>query len=225
MPVKAISRQRGRPKDTTLADRRRDQIVSAATKLFAAEGYASADTQLLADQLGTGKGTIYRYFPSKEALFLAAVDRGMRDLRLHVDAAVEGIADPLVRVAGAVRAYLEYFDKHPEVVELLIQERAVFKDRKKPTYFVHRERNIGPWLELFEGLMESGRVRRMPVDQITDVLSGVVYGTMFINFFARGSKTFETQAEQIVDLFYRGILSESERGRGGVRWASKGGVK
>ena len=225
MPARAIQKPRGRPKDATLADRRRDQIVSAATKLFAAEGYANADTQLLADQLGTGKGTIYRYFPSKEALFLAAVDRGMRDLRLHVDAAVEEIADPLVRVAGAIRAYLEYFDRHPEVVELLIQERAVFKDRKKPTYFVHRERNIGPWIELFEGLMKSDRVRRMPTDRITDVLSGVVYGTMFINFFVRGSKTFEAQAEQIVDLVYRGILSDSERGRSSAGRVPKGGEK
>ena len=32
-------------------------------------------TQALADRLGVGKGTIYRHFPSKRALFLAAADR------------------------------------------------------------------------------------------------------------------------------------------------------
>lgn len=225
MPTKTIRKPRGRPKDADLADRRRDQILRAATQIFAADGYANADTQLLADQLGTGKGTIYRYFPSKEALFLAAVDRGMRDLRAHVDGAVEDIADPLRRVAGAVRAYLEYFDKNPQVVELLILERAVFKDRQKPTYFVHRERNIGPWIELFQGLIDAGRVRAMPIDRITDVLSGVLYGTMFINFFVRGNKSFEAQADQIVDLFFRGLLTDSERDRGGPWLVTKGGEK
>jgi len=222
MPTKTIRKPRGRPRDATLADRRRDQIVRAATKLFAAEGYANADTQLLADQLGTGKGTIYRYFPSKEALFLAAVDRGMTELRDHVDTAVDHIADPLKRVVGAIRAYLEYFDLHPQVVELLILERAVFRDRKKPTYFVHRERNIGRWMELYQGLIDTGRLRRMPVDRITDVLSGVLYGTMFINFFVHGTKSFEEQAQQIVDVVFGGLLSEKERQTGGP-WLAKGG--
>ena len=54
--------------------RRREEILAAAIHLFAVHGYAGTDTQLLADKLQVGKGTLYRYFQSKEDLFLAAVD-------------------------------------------------------------------------------------------------------------------------------------------------------
>jgi AcrR family transcriptional regulator len=46
-----------------------------ATSVFT-QGFATADVQEIANKTGVGKGTIYRYFPSKEELFLAAVDHG-----------------------------------------------------------------------------------------------------------------------------------------------------
>jgi len=45
--------------------RREEEILEAAAIFFAECGYSEADTQTLADRLGVGKGTIYRYFPSK----------------------------------------------------------------------------------------------------------------------------------------------------------------
>src|SRR5262245_17427889 len=124
-----------RPVDEALCARRREQILGTAAKLFAEHGYADADTQLLAEKLGVGKGTIYRYFPSKQEVFLAAADRAMRMLHEQVDSSVKDIHDPLDRIATAIRSYLAFFAEHPEFVELLMQERAQFKDRKKPTYF------------------------------------------------------------------------------------------
>jgi hypothetical protein len=40
-------------------------------------------------------------------------------------------------------AYLDFFAEQPGFVELLIQERAHFRDRKRPTYFEHRDANVG----------------------------------------------------------------------------------
>jgi AcrR family transcriptional regulator len=174
----------GRPRDPSLAARRHDEILGAAAKLFAERGYAATDLQIVADALGVGKGTLYRYFPSKEQLFLAAVDRGMRKMRECVDAARTAVSDPLDQIVEAMAAYLGFFDEHPELAELLIQERAVFRDRKKPTYFEHREANVGRWRDLFAGLIADGRVRKMSVEQITNVFSNLGYGTMFTNFFA-----------------------------------------
>ena len=52
-------------------DARREEILDVATDLFAEFGYSEAVTKDLADRLQVGKGTIYRYFPSKRELFLA----------------------------------------------------------------------------------------------------------------------------------------------------------
>ena len=206
----AIKRKPGRPPVPGLVERRREEILDAAAKLFAERTYADTDTQLLADRLGVGKGTIYRYFPTKETLFLAAVDRAMRRLSAQVQSDVAPTVDPLDRITRAIRSYLRFFEENPNLVELLIQERAQFRDRKKPTYFAHRDANVGPWKELFERLMAAGRVRRMPVRRILDTLSDVLYGTIFTNYFAGRKRSFEVQTEDVVDVFFGGILSDRE---------------
>jgi len=207
------TRPRGRPKNKQLSARRREEILDVAAKIFGERGYPNADVQIVADQLGVGKGTVYRYFPTKRELFLAAVDRGMQRLSGQVQAATDGIQDALERIAQAVHAYLTFFDVNPEFVELLVQERAAFKDRKKPTYFEHRDANLGPWQELLRGLVAQGRVRDAPVQRITDVLGDLLYGTMFTNYFAGRRKSFEQQAQDVLDIVFRGILTDKERGR------------
>ena len=207
------ARKPGRPVDASLHVRRRKEILDEAADLFAARGYPDTDTQVLADRLRVGKGTLYRYFPSKRELFLAAVDRVMQRLRQAVDAAIEAVQDPLERVSVAIRAYLDFFAEHPGFVELLIQERAHFKDRKRPTYFEHRDANVGRWKALFASLIEEGRVRKVPVERITDVLSQLVYGTMFTNHFAGQRKSSAAQAGDILDVVFHGILLD-RRGPG-----------
>jgi AcrR family transcriptional regulator len=204
---------RGRPRDAALRERRREQILDAAAVVFARYGYPDTDVQVIADQLHLSKGTIYRYFPSKEELFLAAVDRGLRRLNQSIDAGIQNIADPLDQIAKAVRLYLDYFRDHPECVELLIQERAEFRDRKKPTYFENRDARRVRGAQIFRDLIAAGRVRDVPVDRILDVVGDLLYGTMFTNYFTCRHKSHEEQAQDIMDIVFNGILSDSERGR------------
>jgi AcrR family transcriptional regulator len=206
-----------RPTDEALWTSRRKQILEAAAELFARHGYAGTDTQLLAEKLGVGKGTLYRYFPSKEDLFLAAADRVMRQLREQVDASIVPLADPLDQLAEAIRAYLAFFAEHPDYVELLMLERAQFKDRKEPTYFQHRRANRERWQALYRSLIAQGRVRDMPVERIADVMSNVCYGTMFTNYFTGNCKPFDEQAREILDVVFNGILSDAERQLGWPR--------
>jgi AcrR family transcriptional regulator len=204
-------RRPGRPPNADLRLRRRREILAVATRLFAERGYDATDVQLVADELAIGKGTVYRYFPSKEALFLAAVDQGMHALKDWTDAATDGAASALERVQLGVRAYLEYFDQHPELIELLIQERAQFRDRKRPTYFEHRDANIGPWNDVLRGMIAAGTIRDVPVERITDVLSDLLYGTIFTNYFAARQKSLASQCEDVIDIVFRGLLTEGQR--------------
>lgn len=207
MPVTSKSaRPVGRPPNADLQERRRAEILDAATAVFSRCGFAAADVQEIADKTGVGKGTVYRYFPSKEELFLAAVDHGMRRLNNAVDAAVAGVEQPLERIAEGVRAYLAFFDEYPEIVEMLIHERAHFRDRKKPTYFVHRDANMAPWQALFRELIQDGVLRDIPVERITDFVSDVVYGTMFTNYFSGRKATLSSQTDAILDMVFHGLL-------------------
>lgn len=192
---------------------RREEILEAATKLFATQGYADTDTQQLADKLGVGKGTLYRYFPSKRELFLAAADRGMRRLCEFIDDNVAGINDAPERIAKVVHSYLQFFADHPELCELLIHERALFKERKKPTYIEHRDAHRERLRSIYQTYMAEGQIRDMPVDQLLDVLGDLLYGTMFTNYFSNRQASVEEQARGILNIFFHGILSDVGRER------------
>jgi len=202
----------GRPPDAELQERRRAEILDAATAVFSKDGFATADVQEIADQTGVGKGTVYRYFSSKEELFLASVDHGMRNLKIAVDTAADSAKEPLERIAKGVHAYLTFFSEHPEIVELLVIERAHFRDRKTPTYFVHCNANMGPWQDLFRELIRAGTIRDLPVEQITEVISDLLYGTMFTNYFAGSKKSPARQCEEALDILFHGLLTDTKRG-------------
>ncbi len=197
---------RGRPRDPELPERRREQILDAASRLFAKKGYPNTDLQELADLLGVGKGTIYRYFPSKKDLFLACADWSMHRLTGTVNAVADTEPDTIAAMRTAIRAYLTFFDENPHFVELLIQERAEFKNRKQPTYFEHRERNVPRWNERWDDLLKQGRLRVKNVKSISDVVGSLLYGTIFTNLMAGRKKSLEEQADEITDIVLNGVM-------------------
>jgi AcrR family transcriptional regulator len=207
------ARKPGRPKDEALQSRRREEILDAAAGLFAERGYPNTDVDSVAEKLGVGKGTVYRYFPSKTELFLAAVSRGMTRLDDLTREEVERVADPLEKIERAIHTYLAYFDEHPELVELFIQERAEFKDRALPVYFQHRAACTGPRTEFLRGLIETGRIRDLDMEKTGDVINALLYGTIITNTLTGTRGAHRDQARRIVDIVFHGILTPAERKR------------
>jgi AcrR family transcriptional regulator len=205
------SRKKPRASIEARCERRREDILEMAITLFARDGYAATDLQVLADAVGVGKGTLYRHFGSKQELFLAASDRVMRKLRQQVDDRVENLEDPLDQIATGILAYLEFFHEHPEAVEMLIQERAQFRHRRRPTYFEHREVNVERWRNLYRDLIARGRMRPLAVERVSDVLGDLMYGTMYVNYIAGRNRPPAEVARDIIDVVFNGILTDPER--------------
>lgn len=202
---------RGRRRDPELAQRRRDEILRGAIPHFAREGFDGADVDAIAAGLGCAKGTIYNYFKNKKDLFHHCVDFVMRGLLDAIDSAER--TDSIEDVERAIRAYLTYFHDHPQYVELLILERAVFRDRRKATYFDYRDVQIERWRALYERLMKAGVVRKMPVSRILDTVGDLLYGTIFTNYFAGRDKPLEGQIADVLDILLHGVLTPSEARR------------
>jgi AcrR family transcriptional regulator len=206
-----VSSKSSRDKAAEQRLQRRQKIMDAASRLFAQLGYSECDMDRVATRVRIAKGTIYLYFPSKEQLFLACVDWGMSQMQQAIRAAEESTADPFDKIAKAIRAYLTFFADHPQYVELLIQERAIFKNRKRPTYFEHRDTARVYWREFYKNLIDQGRLRPdIQVDTLLDTIGNLVYGTMFTNHFL-GKKSAGEQEVNILDIVFRGILSDKER--------------
>jgi AcrR family transcriptional regulator len=210
MPAAAPPAIQKRPPKRTLD--RRQSIVQAAAALFAKIGFKDCEMQRVASRLRIAKGTLYLYFTSKEELFSACVDWEMQQMQAAITAATEGVVEPFDRISKAILAYLTFFDEHPDYVELLIQERAIFRGRKRPRYFEYRDANRGPWREMYVDLIRAGRIRDdIPVERILDTLGSLLYGTMFTNYFIGRSVSMADQFTAIFEIIMKGILTDEER--------------
>jgi len=206
------SRRPGRPRDPDHEQRRRAEILDVAGRIFAESGYAKTDLQVVADKLGIGKGTIYRYYPSKRDLFMAIVDRGLTELNQEIEKQFNSGVGPVV-IENCIRTYLEFFDRNPHMVELFIQERAEFRDRKVSLYFETSNAECDKHLKRVQQMIDEGYLRPVPPQRILDVVADLLYGTIFANYLSRRVVDVQTQAAEIVDIVFRGILSDTERQR------------
>jgi AcrR family transcriptional regulator len=212
----APPRRPGRPRDPDLEARRRAEILDAAARAFAEHGFASTHVQAIADRLGVGNGTVYRYFPTKEGLFLAAVERGLEELTAEIDAVMaDPTADPVDQIGAAVTAYLRFFGRRPEMAELFIQERAAFPHHHRPLYFASRDEDPKACdrLGLFRRLVDEGRVRPMPAERFFDVVGDLLYGTILTNLLSGRPADPAAQAAAVLDVVFHGILTDAERKR------------
>jgi AcrR family transcriptional regulator len=101
-------------------------ILDAAAQVFAERGYASATTAKVAARAGVSVGSLYQYFPNKDALLVALSERhvershaGIREVLNDED--LEGLSlEGLVR--RLVAAMLELHLQEPDLHRLLFQE-------------------------------------------------------------------------------------------------------
>lgn len=121
-----------RPTDASASDRRltdqgierKQQLLDAATVLFAERGYAPTRIADICAAAGVAKGLFYWYFDSKQALFADLV-RAMRfQLRRAQGQAMDASADALTQLRQGTAASVRFMDQHRAYFALLDIERS-----------------------------------------------------------------------------------------------------
>ncbi len=86
----------------------RTRILQAAFQLFHEQGYHATGVATILRQAGVNAGSLYHFFPSKEALLAGVLEFALRLLRPAVmDPAQRRSADPLERVFALLQQYRE----------------------------------------------------------------------------------------------------------------------
>jgi AcrR family transcriptional regulator len=93
--------------ETAGTENRRLDIIRAAARLFAAQGYAGTSMRDIAAAVGMLPGSLYYHFPSKEMLIEQIFIVGSQTLSTAVEAAVAGLSDPWARLEQACITHLE----------------------------------------------------------------------------------------------------------------------
>lgn len=69
-----------------------DALIEATARLLVREGFDKASTNRIAQEAGVSVGSLYQYYPGKEALVAAVIDRHNRELMQVVRAALADVA-------------------------------------------------------------------------------------------------------------------------------------
>jgi AcrR family transcriptional regulator len=83
----------------------REQLISHATRIFAAKGYAAATTREICDAAGVNIASIHYYFGDKEGLYRAALLQPIKEMT----AAFGRFDDPSLSFEQAMRMFLGPF--------------------------------------------------------------------------------------------------------------------
>jgi AcrR family transcriptional regulator len=89
------------------------ELIEAGLAEFALNGFAGTRLEDVARRAGVSKGTIYRYFADKEALFLAAVQSRATPVREQIESFVDSFPGSTRELMGLVLAlmYREMIDR------------------------------------------------------------------------------------------------------------------
>src|SRR4051794_30057505 len=95
---------------------RREAVLDAAVKEFAAAGYHAASTTAIAKRAGISQPYIYALFPNKQALFLACQERVNARIRATFAAAAEGSGGPAEALSRMGEAYKQLLEDRDELL-------------------------------------------------------------------------------------------------------------
>jgi AcrR family transcriptional regulator len=106
-------------------DRRRQQAVYQAAKLFARNGYDQTTMQDLASTMGLATGALYHYFGAKEQLLRAICDQLMEPLLERARALTATDGPPREQLRALVRMWVAHVVEHRDHMLVFQQERHV----------------------------------------------------------------------------------------------------
>ncbi len=137
----------------------RDRILDVALSSFGTRGYEASSLDAIASELGVRKQTILYYFPSKEALLHAVIDRSADELSTVLEDALVRAGVGWERVEAVVRSVFRLALRRPELLGLL---REV--SRLGPPAATRLTEALDPLVQrarlFLEDEMDSGTMRR-----------------------------------------------------------------
>lgn len=183
----------------------RTRVLDAAAPLFADRGYAATSMREVALAVGCTKPALYYWFPSKEALFLAVVERYGRAMDAILE---EGLSHPGTlreRLVATVRRWFGFVTEHPVAVRLLVRLHTR-PEEGAPVFDCQpmQARTSQLMRRILEGAGEGGELRAdVDVDDALLALMGMV--DLRVLLWLTGVPFPDDLPERLVGILLRGV--------------------
>ncbi|MGB9589901.1 MAG: TetR/AcrR family transcriptional regulator [candidate division WOR-3 bacterium] len=198
-------------------EKKRQDILDAARKVFSARGYYQATMDEIASEAGVAKGTLYLYYPSKAHLLLACVKEmmdslagGMRDMLEEYEGKD---VSPVDIIRYAIGIYLNHLNRNKEMLVTAVREGEVSameiggEDLRKEilSHIWGYTEYVSATLEkgMNSGVIRKGNPRIMALG-----LMGVAQNITMYHLYNEPNKDLTELLEDIVELVKNMILEK-----------------
>ena len=194
---------------TVKTKEKRDQILKAAEDLFASRRYDEITMDEIAQLAQVGKGTLYRYFSSKEALLYAILQTGHEDLVASIRAAAMKNGSFQEILTGVCRQIaVSHERRHPMFHMAFSLNRRTQNDSPEARAHcdqmkVNYENLIGALAGVFRYGREEGVLRGGLSDE---ALASCILNLMHGVGHSKGQAVQRLSLEEVVELFCHGIM-------------------
>jgi AcrR family transcriptional regulator len=185
-----------------MRDERRDEILRAALGVFARRGLEATKIADIAAAAKMSHGLIYRYFPSKEAAFVALVERAVRGAVDVTEQALATDASPGERLSHLVQTMLDGIRTEPEYPLIIVHAYAAGSIPAEAgslleSYGARTHRNVS---RLIRHAQAAGQVRPGDADELATLLLATVQGLAVDRLETHTRRRRFPRAQTIVQL-------------------------
>lgn len=199
-------------KNEALIQKRRDQLVKAAVKLFIENGFHRTTTREIAKASGFSIGTLYEYIRSKEDVLYLVCDDIYNQVKTRVSENIDQQGEGLERIKAAVMRYLNVVDELQEEILVMYQEtKELSKDSL--SYVLNKEFEMA---KIFEDILKEASEKgflKLNQEQMTFYAHQLLVNCQMWSFrrwaFQR-HMSIEAFGEQLLQTVFSG-LSMSEK--------------
>jgi len=185
------------------------QIIDAAIRVFARNGYYNSRVSDVAREAGIAAGTIYLYFKTKDEILVTLFREKMAEWVGLVREEIAGARDPLEKIRRIVALHFKMIEEHPALAEVLQVEL-----RQGHKFFRGASaQEVSAYFDVIadvlrEGVL-AGRLRKeLPVKVATKMLFGAMdqLATSWV-LGSRGYRLSEA-AEPVATIFLKGVCAD-----------------
>jgi len=192
--------------DTELVQRRRAQIVAAATELFSKNGFYRTTVKEIAKLAGISPGLVYLYVREKEDILLLVLQQVVEGYATEIPKAIKGIDDPLLRLMRTVDAYCRVVDSHSAATVLAYRSTKSLSAHRRETIQDRELETNAIVADAINGCMDAGLIRRVNVDVLIYQFVLAAHGWALKSWYLRSRVNLDDYIAGCLENLLTGVM-------------------
>ncbi|WP_448335660.1 TetR/AcrR family transcriptional regulator [Bellilinea sp.] len=188
----------------------RDKILHETTRLFVERGYDGVSIREIAEACNITKAALYYHFVDKERLLIEILETGLTAFHQLLEDALHNHITAQARIRAFVFSlFTRLPPENRAVIRLATQEMGKLQPELRAQFSLHyRQQFLQPLEQIFIEGQQNHELRPFPPALGVWALLGMLYPFMSGESAFRPELTPQ-QLEQLVELFWKGVASQS----------------